>query len=120
MIINIQSQHSGTGPHYRLATNSYILSMLPLPQVSKGYVSPFAFYGRKQEFKKKTTKISTIMWYNRFFRTVLQILNAEVPIVIPKFPEPVEDKEHDEIKSEIYEWIQEVLKKEEACIEVLI
>lgn len=52
------------------------------------------------------------MWFNRFFKTVMNLLNAHVPIEVPSFPVLWKDKTHDEVKNMIFSWISDVLKKQ--------
>lgn len=52
------------------------------------------------------------MWFNRFFKTVMNLLNAHVSIEVPSFPVLWKDKTHDEVKNMIFSWISDVLKKQ--------
>lgn len=119
--IRIQSVFSGTNPHSRLATNSYVLTMLPIPNIMNTYngiSSPFDFYKKKSDFSKKINKISTLKWFNDFFRTLLTLMNNKEFINIPRFPDLDEKKQDkDEIKKCIYNWMTEVINTPQSILE---
>ena len=53
--ITVQSIFSGTSPHYRYVSNSYILSLLPLPQQCN-QSSPLTFFKKISWFRRKLNK----------------------------------------------------------------
>ena len=113
-IVRYQSPFSGTCPFYRQVTNSYVMSMLPLPNISSNFNSPFSFYNwRTKNLTKNLNKISTLKWFNQFFETVLQLINHNELIDIPQFPQNDEEEESDSeyIKKLIFEWINAIITK---------
>ena len=108
--ISFQSLYSGTSPHYRLVSNYYVLSMLPLPKVSMKLSSPFDFYNHHTDINKKANKISTLIWFNQFCKSVVTFLNNNELINIPEFPtlEEIQDDKV-EIKKSVLNWMLEII-----------
>ena len=52
--IRVQNEFCGRYPYFRLRTNSWALSMMPLPAITNDVPSLFSFYDSKTSSKKKT------------------------------------------------------------------
>ncbi len=105
--ITIQSIFSGTAPHYRYVSNSYLLSLLPLPtQCNRS--SPLTFFQNDKSVKKKTKKITTFQWFSKLMCTITSLSFNCSPIEKIKFPKLDKKVEGSEVFNIVGDWLSSV------------
>lgn len=102
--VKIQSVFSGTSPHYRYRTNSYIMSLLPLPG-NGTYSTPFSFFKKDISCKRRLKRLSTYQWFCKLLCTITNIQYYDMEIEEYSFPKLPEEISGNDIYNIISNWI---------------
>lgn len=108
--VKIASAYGGTAPHYRYVTNSYVQSLLPIPQMLS-IKSPFDFFISDRKMNKKINKIHNQQWFIRLLCAISGIKTVEGEIMHISFPRLYPTMENAEIYNTISYWLETMLKQ---------
>lgn len=106
--IQIQSIYSGSVPYNRYVTNSYALSLAPIP-LAENQISVFTFFKKDFQLTKKIQKLSSQRWFLRLLATMLNLKTIPGPIESIMFPIIPCDSLSSTVFNIISEWLYNFL-----------
>lgn len=106
--IHIQSIYSGCAPYKRYITNSYALSLAPIP-LADDQISVFTFFKKDFFLNKKIEKLSSQQWFLRLLATMLNLETISGSIQSIMFPIIPYDTPSATVFNIISEWLENFL-----------